>query len=218
MDAVLFDLDNTIYDHKQYFLSALKEIAGYLAKKYKLPKAEIYEVSVSLWHKKTSAYPFLFNDLLKVLKIKDDKSLRSLVRMFNRHKCVLKAYPGVKTVLKKLKKQGYILGIITDGNVKRQAGKIKKLGIKKFFKIIIYTKMIAEKPSAKPFLAAAAKLKIDPRDAVFVGDNPAIDFKGAKDVGMKTVRVLTGEFSGRKSNKYIDREIRGLSGVFKALK
>jgi len=38
MKAILFDLDNTLYDGKQYNLGAFNKIAKYLSKKYKSTK------------------------------------------------------------------------------------------------------------------------------------------------------------------------------------
>lgn len=218
MTTVFFDLDNTIYDSRQYFLGAFKKIADYLAKKYSLPKKKIYNNSVNLWQKKTSFYPYLFNDLLKTLKIKDDQALEPVIKIFNQYKGELIAYSDVISTLRKLKKQGYILGIITDGNIDRQARKIKALGIKSFFKLIVYSKETAEKPSKMPFLAAMEKLKVNSSDCLYLGDNPGIDFKGAKACGFKTARLLRGEFKNLPKDKYIDYEIKKFSEVLNLVK
>lgn len=218
MTAVFFDLDNTIYDNRQYFLGAFKKIADYLAKKYNLPEKKIYNNSVKLWRKKTSFYPYLFNDLLRALKIKDDQALGLIIEIFNQYKGELTAYPDVISTLRKLKKQGYILGIITDGNIKRQARKIRVLDIKSFFKLIVYSKETAEKPSKMPFLAAIEKLKVNPSECLYLGDNPRVDFKGAKACGMKTARLLRGEFKNLSKDKYIDYEIKKFSEVLRLIR
>ena len=72
MKAILFDLDNTLYDGKQYNLGAFNKIAKYLSKKYSLSRQEIYKKLVNLWKKKTSMYPHLFDDLLNSLDLKNE--------------------------------------------------------------------------------------------------------------------------------------------------
>ena len=218
MIAIFFDLDNTIYDSRQYFLGALNEISGYLAKAAKLPRQKIYQELTRLWQKKTSFYPYLFDDLLKELNIESKELVKEVVNLFNGYRGRLKPYPGALPALKKMKKLGYKLGIITDGNVKRQQAKISLLGIKDFFEVIIYTKKIRPKPSKKSFLAAVKKMKINPKDAYYVADNPLVDFKGAKEIGMKTARLLQGEFKSIPKNKYIDYEIKKFSEILNLVK
>lgn len=211
MSAIFFDLDNTIYDYQQYVLGAFKEISWWLGKKYNLSQKKIYLKLVKLWRRKSSAYPHLFNDLLKESNLEDGKAVKSIVRIFNRHQGRLKPYPGVIKTLRELKKQGCSLGIITDGHIERQRRKINALSIKNFFKVIIYTKKIAAKPSAKPFSVAAKKIKTF--NCIYVGDNPEIDFEGAKACGMTTVRLLKGEFKSRPKNKYVDYEIKEFNEI-----
>lgn len=218
MKAVFFDLDNTLYDSRQYFRGVFREISGYLWQKYGIPRKKIYRELSDLWQKKTSAYPYLFNDLLDVLDINGRESVKNIVGIFNNYKGNLNLYAGNITILKKLKKLDYKLGIITDGDVERQKRKIWLLGIKNFFDIIIYTKEIEPKPSKKPFSAAVKKIKIIPQNIFYIADNPLIDFEGAKKVGMKTIRILRGEFKDVAKNKYIDFEIDKFNEIFNLIK
>ena len=215
--AIFFDLDNTLYDYKQYFIGAFKKIANYLFKKYNVPEEKSYQGLIKLWEKKTSNYSSLFNDLLKLLDIENDKLVKKIVKIFNQYKGNLKPYPDVIPNLKFFRKQGYKLGIITDGNIKRQKRKIKSLGIKDFFKVIIYARGIEPKPSEKPFLAGLKKMRIKPENAFYLADNPLIDFQGAKKAGMKTIRILRGEFENYPANQYIDFEIKNFDEVLKII-
>lgn len=209
MKAVLFDVDNTMYDARQYFAGAFQEIASYVARTHRVPRQTCYRQLLRLWETNTSAYPFLFNDLLRSLAIDSRKEIKTVVRIFNDHRPRLTPYPRLVSVLVRLQEQGYSLGVITDGNARRQSRKLESLGVKRFFDVIIYTEHLAAKPSPRPFRAAAKRLKVDPRDALYVGDNPLVDFEGAKAVGMRTARMLRGEFKDRDGNKYIDRTIHG---------
>lgn len=216
MKAVIFDLDNTLYNVEQYYLGAFKEIAEYLSKKYNLHRQEIYNKLVNIWREKTSMYHYLFTELLNFFNLENE--LEDVIKIFNNYDSELNPYPEVIPTLEELKKRNYKLGIITDGNIDRQKRKIKLLGLEQFFEIIVFTKELDNpKPSEIPFQEVVNKLKIIPQESFYVADNPLIDFEGAKKVGMKTVRILRGEFKNIVKNKYIDHEVNELKELLRVV-
>jgi FMN phosphatase YigB (HAD superfamily) len=50
------------------------------------------------------------------------------------------------------------------------------------------------KPDPLPFRRALTDLGVDARDAVYVGDRPAQDVAGPAGIGMRAIRVQTGEW------------------------
>lgn len=216
MKAIIFDLDNTLYDAEQYYKGAFRRIAEYLSKKCNFSKKEIYKTLENLWREKTSMYPYLFDDLLDFLDLKND--LRNVIKIFNDYDVELKPYPDVIPTLKELKRRNYKLGILTDGDVERQKRKIKLLGLDMFFDVIIFTEELGNpKPSEIPFQEAINKLKVNPQKSFYVGDNPLIDFEGAKKVGMRTVRILRGEFMKIPKNGYIDYEVEEIKELLEVV-
>lgn len=212
MEAVIFDLDNTLYDVEQYFKGSFIEISQYLSEKCLYHPNEIYEISMNLWKEKTSMYPFLFNDLLIILEI-DQKYLNNVIGLFNEYEGSIFPYNDTIPTLNKLKDDGYFLGILTDGNPERQKRKIEKLNIESYFDVIIYAKNIAPKPSKDPYLNVLNKFGFKGLDVLYVGDNPKLDFEGAKKVDMITARILKGEFAKFPSNSWIDYEIKNLKEI-----
>ena len=210
MKAALFDLDNTLYDAQQYFLGAFTDVSKYISTKHDIAERVVYKALVKLWKEKTSMYPYLFNDLLELLHLSQD-GLPTLVKIFNEYVGKIEPYPDAIPTLQKLKKTGVKLGIITDGNMERQKRKIELLELTLLFDAIIYAEEIASKPSPTPFLAALERLHTKAMDACYIADNPLIDFKGAKEAGMKTIRILQGEFAVIPRNEHIDFEIEKLS-------
>jgi len=216
MKAIIFDLDNTLYDAEQYYLGAFREIAEYLSKSYNLPKQEIYKRLVNFWREKTSMYSHLFDNLLDFFNLGNE--LENVIKLFNIYDGELKPYSDVISTLKELKKRNYKLGIITDGNVGRQKRKIKSLGVVDFFDAIVFTKELDNpKPSEIPFQEAINKLKITPQRSFYVGDNPLIDFEGAKKIGMSTIRLLRGEFRSIPKNRHIDYEVKGIKELLEVV-
>lgn len=213
MKAVLFDLDNTLYGAQQYFLGAFEDVSKYLSARHNMPKREIYETVAELWGQKTSMYPYLFDDLLNILHL-GQGSLQDVVKIFNEYAGRIELYPDVIPTLQELRGRGYKLGIITDGNAERQKRKIESLKLETLLDVIIFTIEVESKPSSLPFLTALAKLNVKASDAFYVADNPLLDFRGAKEAGIRTIRVLRGEFAQVPWNEDIDFEIEKMEKLF----
>lgn len=195
--AVLFDLGNTLYDKSQYLQGAFKEVADHLFKTHQLAPDAVLDLLNRIWKVKTSHYEFLFSDLLEILGIYSAKLLEELVNVYHSHRPRLKPYPGVDKLLKDLKKQ-YKIGLVTDGHPQMQRNKIAALGwAENTFDVIIYATEYSKgylKPNPFIYQLALEKLGVSAVETVFVGDNPYEDFKGAKELGIFTVRVKQGEF------------------------
>ncbi len=218
MKAVLFDLDYTLYDTDKYVMGAFQDVTKYLVRKHKLSQKKIYQHLIKLWNKKTSAYPYLFNDLLEHLSLKNE-NVDTIVEIFNKHETgSFQLYPDTIPTLKRLRLEDFKLGIITDGDATRQRRKILEFGLEKLVDNITYAKNLEPKPSSLPFTVALKKLNVKPSSAIYVADNPSIDFKGAAKIGMKTARILRGRFAKIILNDYVDYTIKNLDEIFKILK
>jgi len=217
MKAILFDLDNTLYDTQDYYLGAFQEISRNLSEKYHLNQDYVFNSITELWKNKTSMYPHLFDDLINSLGLSHENSQR-LVKIFNWYKIDKKnLYADVIPTLKKLRDKQYTLGIITDGNTTRQQRKIKQLDLEKFFNVILYTALTESKPSSVPYSLALNKMGLKSSEVLYLGDNPHIDFEGAKKIGIRTVRISRGEFSKIPTNDNIDYTIKNLDELWEIL-
>ena len=216
MSAIFFDLDNTLFNVEQYFYGAFKKISMYLSKKHNLSRKNIQKKLKDLWKNKSSMYPELFDDLLNFYGL--DENIEDIVEIFNTYDGKIKPYNDVISTLGEFKRRNYRLGIITDGNVQRQKRKIRLLGIQDFFDIIICTyELNSPKPSEVPFKEALHRLKIKPKKIYYVGDNPLVDFKGAKKNGYFTIRLKKGEFIQLPNNEFIDIQINRIKDLLKLI-
>jgi putative hydrolase of the HAD superfamily len=97
-------------------------------------------------------------------------------------------FPGLAQMLADLKALKMKLGLVTNGWDKAQRGVIQALAIEPFFDAILVSETEGvRKPDALIFLRALERLGVDARYALFVGDHPVNDIEGAKQVGMRTV-------------------------------
>ena len=209
MKVVLFDLDNTLFDVRQYYVKAFERIADYLARHYDISKQLICKKLLSKWEEKTSMYQKLFDDVMETLGHKAETL--KIVEMFNDFDGPLFLDEETQSVLDQLQSQGHVLGLVTDGNVKRQKRKVRALGIEHYFNVIVYCQELGvSKLDERPYREAISKLGVRPEDTFYVGDNPKLDFEGAKKVGLKTIRIIKGEFGHFADNNYIDFKIKNM--------
>jgi HAD superfamily hydrolase (TIGR01549 family) len=91
-------------------------------------------------------------------------------------------------VLKDLQAQ-YRLGIVSNFAIPECVTKLlAKHELSDFFDVVIVSAAVNKrKPSPEIFKIALEKLKLQPAQAVFVGDTVDADVKGGKEAGMKTV-------------------------------
>ncbi len=212
--ALFFDLDGTLFDVRQYFWGAFGDVSDYISNKYGLSRQSVFQALSGLWQEKTSMYSHLYNDLIAQLNLEKGE-LQKLIKIFNEHTAKMQPYPDVAPTLRMLRTQGCKLGLITDGNVGRQQRKLQMLNLENYFDVVIYAREVEPKPSSLPFIVALDRLNVQPADSFYTADNPSLDFKGAKEAGMHTVRILRGEFADLATNEHIDYEIERISQLLK---
>ena len=196
-----------------YYSNAFAAVARFLSTKYasrEICKEAIIETLGNILKTKGSLYGFMFNDLLNHYRIENSMELRTIINIFHNPPLnSLPMYEDFHTILPVLKIR-YTLGIITNGDTMMQQRKIGALGIEDHFKTIIYTHQNGHpKPEKFCYLKALTESGCKGNDSVYIGDNPVIDFIGAKQTGMKTMRLLRGEFASTPTDsKHIDFEFR----------
>jgi putative hydrolase of the HAD superfamily len=102
---------------------------------------------------------------------------------------------------------------------------LRKLDINKFFNAILVSEEVGwRKPHAKIFEEALKRLKVKAHQAIYIGDSPLEDVKGAKEKGLKTIFVPSQFYSIENLNEnhvkpeIIVRSICELYRKFSALK
>jgi putative hydrolase of the HAD superfamily len=101
--------------------------------------------------------------------------------------------PGAEKVVRDLRRE-YRVGLLTDGPILAQEGKLDALGWADLFDAVVVTGALAAgKPDERAFRTVLEKLGADPAEAVYVGDNADTDIHGARDAGLRAVHVLSRE-------------------------
>ncbi len=88
--------------------------------------------------------------------------------------------------------ENYCLGLISNGKTPFQERNFRALGYSDVFDCVIVSEAVGlRKPDARIFHLGCSELGVSPEEAVFVGDSPAADIRGAREAGLKTIFVPT---------------------------
>lgn len=110
---------------------------------------------------------------------------------------------GVLSTLKQLKKQNYMIAIVSDMTTHIQLRKLKKLKITKYIDYLVTSEEAgSEKPHSIMFLLALNKLRLKPEEVIMVGDSLISDIEGANSVGIPTALIKKGRFYKQSEESY----------------
>jgi putative hydrolase of the HAD superfamily len=224
--ALLFDLDDTLYDEKQFVKSGFIKVAEFIEDKFETDKDFFYKILIDIFNGGSRGN--IFNIALEKANVAyEENIIRTMVKIYREHNPKIKLAENVKSLLIKLKGI-YSLGIITDGYYKVQKKKVQTLRLEELFDSIIYTDKYGReywKPNVFSYKLALERFQIVPGETVYIGDNPYKDFIGAKKIGITTVRVINQnrEYSNVRLNKeyeadYEIGELQEITNILKALK
>lgn len=181
IDAVIFDMDDTLYSEKEYVKSGYNAIEKEFI--------EIADMSQKLWN----AFLNNKNAIDYVLEqeglLTEENKIKAL-EIYRNHIPNIHLYEGIEEMLIKLNKTKKI-GLITDGRPIGQRNKIKALNLEKYIKEIIVTDELGgvefRKPNTKAFELMQERLKISLEKMVYIGDNINKDFIAPEKLGMKAI-------------------------------
>lgn len=195
MKAALFDLDDTLYDEMSFVRSGFREVSVEIALRYHLSPELILEQMLDIIGSQGRGR--VFNAVLERHGIHDLSLVDSLVQKYRGHRPRIELFSDVVPVLQELRRRGLRLGLITDGDATAQRRKVEALELQNHMDVIVITDELGKefwKPHPLPFLSATDSLNVKTPESVYVGDNPAKDFKGCNTLGMTTIHLIrTGQ-------------------------
>ena len=221
--ALLFDLDDTLYEEKQFVKSGFIKVAEFIEDKFKINKKDFYKILIDIYNHGSRGN--IFNLALERVNVAyEEDIIQSMVKIYREHNPKIRLAEDIKSLIIKLK-EIYSLGIVTDGYFEVQKKKVQALKLEELFDSIIYTDKYGReywKPNVFGYELALKDLQVSPEEAIYIGDNPHKDFIGAKRLGIVTIRILQ---EGREhSNVRLDKdheadyEIRELADITELLK
>jgi putative hydrolase of the HAD superfamily len=188
IEAVVFDLDGTLFDRRKTFRRHVELQARRLRHLLAGAGAAGLERLVTLDDNGSMPRTLYFQRVEAELQLPEG-SWSQLRDDFEAHfpeDCV--PAPHLHATLETLHAAGLKLGLITNGRMVMQTRKIDGLGIRPLFGTVVISEAAGiRKPDPRIFAQALHALDVDPARAVYVGDNPDADITGAKASGLLAI-------------------------------
>ena len=195
MKVVCFDLDDTLCKEIDYLKSAYREIASYAAQMCMGTNVPVQVLEVKAYEAMLEAYQAgknAFEALNAFLGL--EVPVADMLQMYREHKPVISLDDETRLTLVRLKADGVLMGIVSDGRELTQWNKVKALGLTEWMDercIIINSSVDCFKPNPcgyERFMSAIKALSGDADCSLtYVGDNLKKDFIWPKKNGWQTI-------------------------------
>ncbi len=195
--AVVFDLDDTLFPEAAYVHSGFKAAAlcaeeqlGFGAAETLCELSDLYAAGV-----RGNTFARWAEDHAQNV----ETVVPLLVSAYRNHEPQLTPFSEAVSLLKMLRPLA-CLGLVSDGWLAVQQRKLAALKIDELFEVVVFSDTWGQgawKPNPWPYQQALATLHVSPQFAVYIGDNPVKDFLGARRAGMNSIRLrlLQGEYA-----------------------
>lgn len=193
--AVLFDFDHTLYEREETIRGTGPELRRLLSD---FVRAEVTEeqFTEALVIAETSENGYYFNgyqgvcdelERLGMFAIKPEKA-QYCEHFYPTMSKNIHVSPAVYELLARLRREGYKLGLLTNGYIASQQGKLQYTRLPEYMdEIIISEELGKQKPHPSTFIAMCQRLGVRTDEAVYVGDNIISDICGARGAGLVPV-------------------------------
>ena len=197
IEAVLFDLDDTLLDRSSSFANYCEHLIDILFPNglTVAVRDEVKQVLIKYDENGYNPRNTFYRELIKEWNLPNNaiELEKEWIEKFDKY---LIPEGGLIEILEYLSGK-YKLGIITNGSSYMQNRKIDGLGIRRFFQSIVVSEDVGiRKPEKEIFLLSCKELGTAAFSTVFVGDSFKIDIMGAVKAGLKAIWI----------NKFLENE------------
>jgi putative hydrolase of the HAD superfamily len=179
--AILFDLDDTLYDLRSYWRGRLHEAIDEVLARYPRFDRDLL-VGRAIAEK---VYIDKLPEFLRSQGVDDDLLIVSAQETFRRDWYArLVLFDDAVHTLKALRPR-FKLGLVTNGPSHTQRSKIEQFRLTDYLDLLIVSEEVGvAKPDPAIFAIALEQLGVMPAEALFVGDSLEFDLRGAAAAGM----------------------------------
>jgi len=211
--AICFDLDDTLYDYARYARSGLLSAADRLES---TTGRRLHDELLDLYFE-AGVTEGTFDHLVERHDLPDEV-VPQLVDAYHAANGPLEPYPETEPVLSRLG-EDHVVGLLTDG--RGGHAKLDRLGLREYFDAVLISHSVGRtKHDPVVFERLLVALSVPPTAALYVGDDPRVDFRVPNQLGMDTVRLRRGRYADlepAEPRAAPDHEIEGLGELLDVL-
>jgi putative hydrolase of the HAD superfamily len=200
--ALLFDMDNTLFDLVGAQMAACRAVSRSLGVMEDDRLFEYFLRPVRGFESHENILDFMLDRGIPVSGLYDTAR-----RMYEQEKIrAITPYPGVVDTLNMIRNLGLPMGIITDAHSRDAVMRLQKTELLPYFCCMVTYDMVrVKKPAPEPFIVALDMLRTTTDEVLLVGDSPRRDIEPAKKLGFRTVYARYGDrFSDDRSSVQAD--------------
>ncbi|OXM15181.1 HAD family hydrolase [Paenibacillus herberti] len=196
IQAVLFDLDNTLVNRKKAFQNyAERFVDEFVLVVDSRNRVQVVEYIIQAdrdgYRKKRELYEELLTEFTMKNPVTADTLVDYWFAEFFKHTVVM---DGALELLEQLRSKEIKLGLITNGSVHSQNSKIDQVQLRSYFDAVIVSDEVQlKKPDPKIFELALERLGVTAASSIYIGDHPRNDVTGAKSAGLGTIWLRGAE-------------------------
>lgn len=230
ISAVLFDLDDTLLDHRGAARDALTAWTGSMGVTGALADLETEWLRIETIHYRRYQARELTNlehrrarvrEFLPHLDLADDAAAdAAFLGYWDAYRAAWRTFDDAVDAIERARHSGLAVGILTNGDAVAQGLKIETTALAGLdLKIFASSELPAAKPHPSAFLSATAALGVAPECCLMVGDSLENDIFGARGAGLPAVFLdRTGAIAaeGPRVRSLRDIDFGALNGLFRA--
>jgi len=193
--AVIFDLDDTLYDCTGQLVESARRRAAAAMVDAGLPcsEDEAYGLQVQLEHEFGPKFD-VFQRIAAKFSAPREVVDAALAAYNSDEVENIQPFPGAREVLDDLRNEGYRLFLVTTGIYTRQQKKIRMLGLHDAFDEIIINDADKGLPLDECYEQLMAKYKLAPEQIAVVGDRIYAEVKVGNILGATTIQFRHGRY------------------------
>ncbi|MGW7089618.1 HAD family hydrolase [Streptomyces sp. NPDC054871] len=193
--AVVWDVDDTIFDYAHADTAGMH---AHLTAEGLLERYETAERALALWKEVTERHWARFSaggiefqaqrrdrvrDFLDAV-LTDQEADAWFERYLTHYESAWTLFPDTVPVLDALA-DDYRHAVLSNSALTVQDRKLRVLGVRdRFESVLCAAELGVSKPAAEAFLAVCTAMGLAPGEVAYVGDQPEIDARGARDAGL----------------------------------
>tara|TARA_Y100000591_G_scaffold331958_1_gene367561 strand:+ start:1401 stop:2069 length:669 start_codon:yes stop_codon:yes gene_type:complete len=181
-NAIIFDLDDTLYKEIDYVMSGFKAVSTFVAGKTNQNHNLLLKNLILNYNADLNPFLSLID------KYSLDITIKEMKNIYRSHIPTIQMDMNTKNILTILKRRNELRGLMTDGRTIQQRNKIKSLGLEQYFSdILISGEFGSEKPNIANYSYFMKNENNLNTKYFYIGDNPKKDFKSANELGWITI-------------------------------
>lgn len=196
IEAVIFDLDNTLMDFMNMKENAINAaVVAMIDAGLSMEPKKAHDELYAIYDKKGIEFQKVFDNFLEDhLGYIDWKILSSGIVAYRKaREASLVLYPHVNMTLTGLLKRGLKLAVLSDAPRREAWLRLCYLQLQHVFdSVITFEDTGYRKPHQTPFRKVLSVIDVEPERTIMLGDWPERDLVGAREVGMVTVFARYG--------------------------